>query len=263
MKQQPRIGKAADHTKMFLGVMEGFRYQYDLREVFRDWAELAAAEIHQLPYHADAYAHDADFERVEGDYLKIVPKYKREDFDRFAELLTITQMALGVKYQDFLGQCYMRLEINNEHAGQFFTPYEVSLLIIQTALADVESIIADNGGWFTLLEPACGSGGMVIAAAQVLEEKKIHAGEAMYFQAVDIDRLCANMTLIQTGLLGLTGVVCHGDSLRMEIRSRRFTPVAHLYPRRCNRMMESTAQDWKSPADLSQSLIQYSLPEAA
>jgi len=263
----PRVAATADHTKMFLGTMEGFRYQYSMHEVFRDWTELAAAEVHQLPYHAKVCARDADFERVEAEYLAVAKKYGKDDFERFGDLLGITRMALATEHQDFLGQCYMRLEISNERAGQFFTPYDVSLLIARMQLDDAEQMIVDNGGWFTLLEPACGSGGMVIAAAQVLQEKNIHAETAMYFEATDIDRLCANMTYIQCGLLGLMGVVWHGNTLSMEMRGHRFTPAARLYPGRTNQMMASTRAGWlpetRRKIDVTQPLVQAMLLEVA
>lgn len=263
----PKIATSADHTKMFLATIEGFRYQYNMHEVFRDWTELAAAEVHQLPYHAKACAKDADFERVEAEYLAVAKKYGAADFERFGDLLGITRMALAAAHQDFLGQCYMRLEISNERAGQFFTPYEVSLLIAQMQLGDVADMMADIGGWFTLAEPACGSGGMVIAAAQVLQHKGIHAPTAMYFSGTDIDRLCANMTYIQTGLLGLTGVVWHGNTLSMEMRCHRFTPTARLHPGRTNLMMASTKQGWvpesRRKIDLALPLTQAMLLEVA
>lgn len=247
MSDQPRIAKAADQVKRFLATIEGFRYQHNIYEVFRDWTELAAAEVHQLPYHAGIWERDADFERVEADYMNTAKKYQKEELDRFGELLGITRLALATEHQDFLGQCYMRLEISNDRAGQFFTPYDVSLLLARMNLDGAQQMIDDNGGWFTLLEPACGSGGMVVAAAQVLAEKQIHRSTAMYFEAVDIDRLCANMTYIQTGLLGLTGVVWHGNSLSMQMQSHRFTPAARLFPRHTNEMMESTKPGWESP----------------
>lgn len=259
MSAQPRIAAIADHTKMFLGTIEKFRYQHNIYDVFRDWTELAAAEVHQLPYHAGVCAKDEAFERVEQEYLDTAKKYQKEDFDTFGELLGITRLALTTKHQDFLGQCYMRLEVNNTRAGQYFTPYEVSLLLAQMNLTDVESMIDHNGGWFTLLEPACGSGGMVIAAAEVLQRKQIDGGWCMWFSATDIDRLCANMTYIQAGLLGLTGIVWHGDTLRMEMRGHRFTPAARLHPNRANAMMDSTEASWEPPSkrvDLSGPLEQ-------
>ncbi|MCC6455182.1 MAG: N-6 DNA methylase [Caldilineaceae bacterium] len=260
----PRIAAVADHTKMFLGMIEKFRYQHNLYEVFRDWTELAAAEVHQLPYHAGVYAKDAAFEAVEAQYMQVAKKYERADFGIFAELLGITRLALATKHQDFLGQCYMRLEINNMRAGQYFTPYEVSLLVTRMCLEKIEPVIEENGGWFTLQEPACGSGGMVIAAAQILEERRIGSG-TMYFDATDIDRLCSNMTYIQAGLLGLTGVVWHGNTLSMEMQSHRFTPAARLHSSRTNEMMASTKTDGRPPhkrkVDLSQPLLQSPLLE--
>jgi type I restriction-modification system DNA methylase subunit len=203
--------------------------------VFRDWTELAAATLHQAPYHA-GLPKDETFERVEAEYMAVAKKYERPDLDRFAEMLAITRLALSEKKQDFLGKCYMQLEIGNNRAGQFFTPYEVPLLIAQLTIGDPSPQIVETG-FITLQEPACGSGGMVIAVAQVLEETKHDPAASLYFDAINIDRQCANMTYIQCSLLGLTGVVWHGDTLRMNLRSHRFTPAARLHESCTNRIL--------------------------
>lgn len=226
----------ADHAKLFRSTLEQFRYRYDLREVFRDWTELAAAEIHQMPYHAGICEQDEAFERVEAEYLAVAKRYERPDFDIFADLLAITRAALHKGYQDFLGSAFMQLEINSDWHAQFFTPYAVSRLMVNLTLDGVKEII-DAKGYFTLLEPACGAGGMIIAAAQMVHEIPRNPTTGMFFQAIDLDRLCANMTYIQTGLLGLTGAVWHGNTLTMEMTSYRYTPAARMHPARVNRIL--------------------------
>lgn len=233
-----------NRVKEFLKVIEQFRFRYNMAELFRDWTELIAAELHQAPYHAGACKDEA-FERVEAEYLAVAKKYERPDFDLFVEMLAITRLALEEGKQDFLGQCYMAMEISDARRGQFFTPYEVSLLIARLAIDNAEQCIAEQG-FITLLEPACGSGGMVIAAAQVLEEQGHDPTATLYFEAIDIDRQCSNMAYIQTALLGLTGIVWHGDTLRMEMRSSKFTPAARLFPWRTERMIEAT----RTPAEI-------------
>ncbi|MCC6458031.1 MAG: SAM-dependent DNA methyltransferase [Caldilineaceae bacterium] len=246
-----------NHIKAFLKAIEGFRYEHNIIDLFRDWTELVAAELHQAPYHAGLCAKDDAFEQAEARYMEVAKRYQRPDFDRFAEMLAITRMALAEEMQDFLGQCYMQLEISNERAGQFFTPYEVSLLIAQLAIGNPSPQIEETG-FITLHEPACGSGGMIIAVADTLEKAKHDSMATLYFDAVDIDRRCANMTYIQTGLLGLTGTVWHGDTLRMEMRSHRFTPAARANPQRTHRMLDYVegrdiekppAIDWTQPLE--------------
>lgn len=233
--QAATAGSPQGAAKLFRSTIERFRYQYDLREVFRDWTELAAAEVHQAPYHAKLCARDEAFERVEAEYLAVAKRYERDDFDTFAELIAITRAALSTGYQDFLGSAFMQLEISSDWHGQFFTPYEVSLLIARMGLAGMQGVV-DRQGYFTLLEPACGAGGMVLAAAQIAHELQLPPN-SLFFQAVDVDRLCANMTYIQTGLAGLSGVVWHGNTLTMQMTSYRFTPAARLDPARTNRIL--------------------------
>src|SRR5690606_785827 len=113
-------------------------------------------------------AKDEDFERVEADYMAVAKRYEKSDFDLFTQLLAITRYALARGYQDFLGSAFMQLEIGSDWHAQFFTPYEVSRAMVNLTLEGAKETI-DEKGYFTLLEPACGAGGMIIAAAQMVQ----------------------------------------------------------------------------------------------
>ena len=52
--------------------------------------------------------------------------------------------------------------------GQFFTPYDVSRMMAEMTFDTVDEIIAEQG-FVTVQEPACGAGGMIIAAADVID----------------------------------------------------------------------------------------------
>lgn len=135
------------------------------------------------------------------------------------------------------------------HLGQEFTPYDISYLLARTLPADGLADMIGRVGFFTLHEPACGAGGMIIAVAQVVEEEvQRDPTSTMWFDAVDIDRLCSNMTYIQLSLLGLSGIVWHGDTLRMQMHSFRLTPAAAVNYERTRRMFDYTRGLWE-PVD--------------
>ena len=90
----------------------------------------------------------------------------------------------------------------------------------------------------------------MIAFAPMIEEAKHDPTATRDFDAVDIDRQCANMTYIQTSLLGLTGVVRHGDTLRMYMRSYTFTPAARLCAGRTRRMVKRKIGKKRSEAEI-------------
>jgi hypothetical protein len=93
-----------------------------------------------------------------------------EDVRKIPELLAVTALAVQEGGCDFLGQVVGDLGLITGHMGQFFTPYDVSRMIAEMTLDTVDEIIAEQG-FVTVQEPACGAGGMVIAAADVLARR--------------------------------------------------------------------------------------------
>lgn len=228
----------ADRTREFTKILENLRYKHGIRELFADWVEIAAHAIHQEPYHLGLVMPDEAFHEVEEKYLEAVKKYDREELDAFAELLGITKMALTDSTEDFLGQLYMQLEISQDRSGEFFTPFPVSVMMAKMTLGDVSDLLSEKG-FITLAEPACGAGGMLIAAAKVIQEAGYHPSESLFFEATDVSKLCADMAYLQTSILGLPGIVRHGNTLSMDTWSSRFTPICRVYPSRTNRFLDS------------------------
>jgi len=235
MRKHPPI---KDYAQEFKKLIAGFHHNRNIRDVFVDWLEVAACAIHQEPYHLGLVPRDTDFDKVEAEYMAAIKKYTKEELDVFARLFGITKMALWEKKTDFLGQIYMDLEISNDRSGEFFTPFEVSLMMAKMLLGDISSHIQEKG-FITIGEPACGGGGMLVAAAKVIEEQGYHPGEVMFFDATDISKACASMAYLQTSILGLSGIVRHGNSLSLEQWNSKFTPVCRAFPARTNAMIDS------------------------
>ena len=116
------------------------------------------------------------FSKREEKYLQIMKKHTpdvqsliSEIFSQIYALLT-TQIYTG--FGDHLGELYMRSETSNSKSGQFFTPYHVSKLCAESAVnADEIQEHIEREKILTLHEPTCGSGGMIIALADILYNK--------------------------------------------------------------------------------------------
>lgn len=227
-----------DYVKEFRKTIEGFRHQHGIREIFTDWLEIAACAIHQEPYHLGLIKRDEAFDQVEAQYMAAVKKYTGEEIGAFAKLLGITKLALWEGKTDFLGQLYMELEISNDRNSEFFTPFPIALMMAKMTFGDVAKQIKEKG-FITVGEPACGGGAMLIAAAQVIEEQGFDPGAVMFFDATDISKPCCNMAYLQASILGLSGIVRHGNTLAMEQWSYRFTPVCRIFPTRTNTFLKS------------------------
>ncbi|MNZ76725.1 N-6 DNA Methylase [compost metagenome] len=125
---------------------------------------------------------------------------------------------------DLLGGIFMELEFGSSSMGQFFTPCEVSRLIAALTLGDHVKEL-EHRPYITLDEPASGSGGMVIAAAEHLLSKGYNPQQVLYIRCTDIDPLAADMCFIQLALLGLPASVYTGNTLTMKMSRVRHTPI--------------------------------------
>ena len=125
---------------------------------------------------------------------------------------------------DFLGQVVVELELSSQHMGQFFTPYDVSRMMAEMTFDTVDEIIAEQG-FVTVQEPACGAGGMIIAAADVIEAKGFDIGRQLYVDATDISPMCFKMSYLQASLRGIPAMIRRGNTLSREMFEHAVTPA--------------------------------------
>ena len=197
------------HKKEFISSVNLISRVHGIHTVFSDFCKMFAISLYQ-PMAKD--------EKLEKEYLSIISKYSKEEQNIFPQMGGHVILALKDAFGDFLGECYMALEIGNKHTGQFFTPYSISKLL--SALVG-----GVNGNFCNVMEPAVGSGGMIIAKAEELSAKGIDYSEVMNVQAVDIDITCFYMSFIHFAVLGIPAEVVWGNSLSLEVHTRWFTPA--------------------------------------
>jgi hypothetical protein len=94
----------------------------------------------------------------------------------------------------------------------------------EMTLADAGKIVAERG-FVTLQEPASGAGGMVLAAADVLEKKGCDPRTTLYVEATDVASLCFKMTYLQLAARGVPATVFHGNTLSRETVEYARTPA--------------------------------------
>lgn len=198
-------------------------------DVFRDWCEVASIVAHQTHYNLGLFPKDDIYQELEARYMEFVPQYGKEGLQTFSEMFGVVQYALHLGKTDFLGEIFQELGLNSKRKGEFFTPYTVSKAMAQMVFSkETIQMAIDEKGFVSISEPACGAGGMLIAACEVIEELGFEPRRMVFFEATDIDRLCFDMTYIQLSVLGIPGFVCHGNSLSQELWTRRPTPQLQL-----------------------------------
>lgn len=206
-----RYEQAKEHIRKTINSMAG---RYSKYNIFRDFITLSACTISNS---IDKF----HYEKREEMYMNTITKYTREEADKFAEMLAMITIGFsGGMMGDFLGELYMSMEFGDKHTGQFFTPYHVSKLSAQLIGAEL-----DENETITLNEPSVGSGGMIVAYAEVMKKMDMNFQTQLKVICNDIDYDVVKMCYIQLSLLGIDAVVMQGNTLTLEMNETWYTPM--------------------------------------
>lgn len=187
--------------------------------VFSDFCALAATSLRNA-------VDQNGWQAREDAYLAISAGYDAAEMHRFSELLAEVTVALTNKPGDVLGELYMSLDLGNDRLGQFFTPFSASTLAAQLTVEPALEKLKTQP-FITMLEPAAGSGGMVVALAEVLRSRGVNYQQSLHVTAWDLDIIAVHMTYIQLSLLSIPAVIVHGNTLSLERYDVWSTP-AHI-----------------------------------
>lgn len=207
-KSEPKI----DWEDKFLKSFQKLTYRRRAWDVWRDYILLHACSISNVL--------DKDnYDQREKRYLKIIHQYSKEEQAIFPELAAYTTMALDQNQeQDFLGKMFMRLDLGNRSAGQFFTPYHVCEIMAEVVATNALEKI-EQYGYISINDPCCGAGATLIAGVHVIRKQLEHCEPPRNYQnhilvvAQDVDEIVGLMCYIQISLLGLAGFIKIGNSI--------------------------------------------------
>lgn len=194
------------------------RYRTD--RVFSDFIEMSAIALSNA-------VDPTRREKREARYLAIVGAYESREVNELCRLLALLVAALEAGPADILGEVFGALELSNKHAGQYFTPFEVCRLMARLTMGDCEAMrekIAREGV-IRLMEPAAGSGAMILAIAEAMADAGFNYQQHLHVTAVDVDERAAYMAYVQASLLHIPATIVVGNSLSMEVRDVWHTPA--------------------------------------
>lgn len=205
--------------KEFDREVDRLAYRHERWRVFGDFCESAALSIAQAATRTD--------ER-ERRYLEIVKRYDAEELQSLCRMLALVVAGLYDESGacDFLGVAFQRLDLASHWHGQFFTPMELSRMIAMMTLDPefVKAQIAEKG-FLLAQEPACGSGGMVLALADAMRASGFNPQCQLRVDAIDIAPVCAHMAYVQLSLAGIPARVFRGNTLSLEMGECWVTPA--------------------------------------
>ncbi|MCU8647190.1 SAM-dependent methyltransferase, partial [Escherichia coli] len=137
-------------------------------------------------------------------------------------LIRLLPQVLQENPRDFLGECVMNLELGNAAMGQYFTPDSLAGLKLELLKDEFTSEI-EKHGFIIIQEPAVGSGGLIIKIANGLADAGFNPSAVLFVSCTDVDSFAADMAYIQLSLLGIAAEVITGDTLRNEVKRKRYT----------------------------------------
>ncbi len=174
----------------------GFASRHDLSTVFSDFLQMAVCAL--------------SMQQKEELYLETIKRYEKSEVqsltNAFASLV-IEMDNSGQGCHDVLGP-FFTLNITRGHNGQYFTPQPICNLMARC------TGINDSTQPQRVLDPACGSGTMLVSRARC--EREVRGRNSDLYFGADLDRRCAMMTAINLCLNGLCGEVAWMNSLSNE-----------------------------------------------
>lgn len=134
---------------------------------------------------------------------------KAEEEEIFTELLQL--LGEAAPFEDVLGPLYEGINSRYKASamGQFFTPNPVARFMAQIVIDPYQA--KDQN--LNFMEPTCGSGALILAAAEVVADSR----QQHLWWAADLDLMCVKMCTIQCALHSIPAFVCHMNSLSNEV----------------------------------------------
>ena len=97
---------------------------------------------------------------------------------------TVSNLEMGYLYEELIRRFS---ELSNETAGEHFTPREVIRLMVNLLFIEDEDLLTKPGIVKTILDPACGTGGMLSVAEDRLRELNPAANLKVYGQELNAE----------------------------------------------------------------------------
>jgi hypothetical protein len=202
-------------------------------QVFADFCRMSACALSLL--------------KREPEYLEIAGRYTRDELSDISQALANLVNEMEEKpFTDILGDYYLEVASHSskQARGEFYTPPQISKLMAGM-LFNVEAVKA-KGVPITVNEPACGSGGMVLAVAELFAPDSV---DLLRVTCQDINPLSADMTFINTTLWGIPAQVILGDTIRMTETARWKNPHLAQGRRRSASRPEGNHGSGRQPAE--------------
>lgn len=210
-----------DLNKQFLKIAEITRGRISRSQTFSDFVAYCALLLSARtdPVHTESRSKDLK---------QLMQSYEEPELQAFHEnLLILCETAANNidagRYEDFFGTVFMQIGSPSKPLQQIFTPPDIGRLM--AALTMPKDAELPTAGYFTLNDPACGSGILLLSGVERLAGNGFNTAQQVVVQAVDRDIRCIHMAYLNLALYGVPAVVICGNSLTLQEFDRWYTPA--------------------------------------
>lgn len=161
---------------------------------------------------------DRNISTREAEYMEVIARYDQREALLISEAFAIfIEEAEKRPHHDILGTAWLdsTSKSSKQVRGEFYTPPELCEMIGMMVSDAPERIAA--GRPFTIEEPACGAGGMILAFAKQFAPDHWHLPR---FTAIDINPVACDMTFINTTIWSIPCEIYQGNALGMKFSNR-------------------------------------------
>lgn len=193
--------------------LSGSQSPYD---VFYAWVKCMALALQNT---TDLFHQNGEVWKArEKDYIQTITLHK-EYGTAFPQMYQFLIETMESETTDILGEIYMGSGCGNKNTGQFFTPFNICLMMAEM---NMEQQIGKET--IRVYEPSCGGGGMLLAAAAVLKKRGINYQRVLDIVAQDLDWKAVYMTYVQLSLYGIKAIVVQGNTLMEPYTGQNYPP---------------------------------------
>lgn len=141
----------------------------NVRRNLTDYVNGFSSEVADI---IDRYAFHTQIERLDaaGLLYQVVQKFADPKLD--LSLSRVSNHDMGYLFEELIRKFS---ELSNETAGEHFTPREVIELMVELLLAPDKDALTGEGKVIDILDPACGTGGMLAAAEEHIRQMNENA----------------------------------------------------------------------------------------
>lgn len=201
--------------KSFVKKLDFTNGKYSNRDVFRDVIALEVFIIQRFMLLNEDYKEQYD--SLLNKYTELEQQQLKELGLELAELYNKQTEPV-----DLMTELFGELGLGNKNTGQFFTPTNISDMMVK--ITGIDETLIKEKGYITLHEPTAGAGGMILAYAKELKDKGYNPSKNVFVVAWDIDILCTYMTYLQLAMYDIPAIVVNGDTLALKEHFTLYTP---------------------------------------